>query len=107
MQFLEIIILKQLDHPNIMRVYELYQDTKAFYIVCEFYNGGQLNEGIQSNLLIDGNMSISNVMKQLLQAVHYLQSQNIVHRDIKPENIMIQEHNNELLFNYFIILLVY
>jgi serine/threonine protein kinase len=71
--------------------------------VCEFYNGGQLNEGIQSNLLIDGNMSISNVMKQLLQAVHYLQSQNIVHRDIKPENIMIQEHNNELLFYYFII----
>ena len=81
-----------------MRVYELYEDTKSYFIVTEFYSGGQLNDKIQNNMLLEGNVTICQIMKQLLQAVHYLQSQNIIHRDIKPENIMFQEHNNEYLF---------
>ena len=37
---MEIIILRELDHTNIMRVYELYQDANNYYIVCEYYRDG-------------------------------------------------------------------
>ncbi len=38
----ELEILKELDHPNIVRVFEYYQDSKYFYLVTEFFNGGEL-----------------------------------------------------------------
>jgi calcium-dependent protein kinase len=42
----EIEILKKLDHPNILKLYEFYEDTKRFYLVTEYCSGGELFEEI-------------------------------------------------------------
>lgn len=84
----EITILKKLDHPNIMKVYECFVDDKNFYIVSEFCDQGDLYGKIQKV----GKMSeivVGFIMGQVFQAVAYLHSQNILHGDIKMENILL------------------
>lgn len=87
----EIEVLSRLSHPNIMQIYEIFQDKTNFYIVTEFCKGGELLDIIESK---EGDISLSfirSVMKQLLSAICYAHKVGIVHRDIKPENIMMDE----------------
>lgn len=84
----EIQILKQLDHPNILKIFEFYQDKKNYYLIIELCTGGELFDKI----IEQGSFSekeASYVMKQLLGAVYYAHSRNIAHRDLKPENILL------------------
>ncbi len=77
----EINILKQLDHPNILKIFEFYQDKKNYYIIIELCTGGELFDKI----IEQGSFSekeASYVMKQLLGAVLYAHSRNIAHRYI-------------------------
>mmetsp|Transcript_38780 Transcript_38780/g.44119 ORF Transcript_38780/g.44119 Transcript_38780/m.44119 type:complete len:494 (-) Transcript_38780:360-1841(-) len=90
-QFLtEIKILKTLDHPNILKVYEFYQDEKRYYIISEYLTGGELFDKI----IEKGSFSetdAAHIMKQILSAVYYCHSHNIVHRDLKPENLLLED----------------
>jgi calcium-dependent protein kinase len=84
----EIQILKQLDHPNILKIYEFYQDKKNYYIIIELCTGGELFDKI----IDQGSFTekeASAVMKQLLGAVLYANTKTIAHRDLKPENILL------------------
>jgi len=75
----EIQILKQLDHPNILKIFEFYQDKKNYYLIIELCTGGELFDKI----IEQGSFSekeASYVMKQLLGAVYYAHSRNIAHR---------------------------
>jgi calcium-dependent protein kinase len=75
----EIQILKSLDHPNILKIFEFYQDKKNYYIIIELCSGGELFDKI----IEQGNFTekeASYIMKQLLGAVYYAHSRNIVHR---------------------------
>ena len=84
----EIDILRKICHPNILNVFEIYEDTKKFYIMSELLEGGELFEAIAQQ----GSFSeadAAKIMKQILNAVNYLHSKGIVHRDLKPENIML------------------
>lgn len=69
----------QKDHPNIMKVIEFYQDNKAFYIVSEFYNGGELFDKITAMRNFTEKQAAT-TMKQILSAVNYCHQNNIVHR---------------------------
>jgi len=62
-----------------MKIIEFYQDTKAFYIVSEFYNGGELFDKI-SNLRNFSEKMAASTIKQILSAVNYCHQNNIVHR---------------------------
>lgn len=85
--FSEVNILKKLDHPNIVNIYELYQDENNFYLITEYLSGGELFEKINE---IDhfSEKVAANYMSQILDAVNYCHQRNIVHRDLKPENII-------------------
>ena len=84
----EIEILKELDHPNLMRIYDCYQDTINIYIVEERFQGSELFDVIiNSDRLFQ--IEIAYIIHQVLQAVAYCHSNSITHRDIKPENILI------------------
>ena len=92
----EIKILKQLDHPNILKLYEIYTDEKRYYIVTELCKGGELFESI----LKQGTFSereAAQIIQQILMAVAYFHDLNIVHRDIKPENVLIDPQQNNCL----------
>ena len=85
----EINSLKRLDHPNIMKVLEFYQDAQNYYLILEYCEGQELFD----YLINKGTFNEKNacfIMKQLLSSVSHAHKHNIVHRDLKPENIMIQ-----------------
>ena len=86
----EINILKTLDHPNIMKVFEYYNYNNHLYIISEFISGGELFDKITENHNLKEDIS-SNIMKQIFSAINFCHENNIVHRDLKPENILIEK----------------
>lgn len=86
----EIYVLRTVDHPGIMRIFEYFSDAKHFFVVSELYRGGELYQCIREKSQIEEKTAKA-IMKELLIVVRYLHSKNIVHRDIKPENIMFEE----------------
>lgn len=89
----EIEILKTLDHPNILRLFELFEDEKRFYIVTEALRGRELFEEILRRGAFNENDTAA-IMQQLLSAVNYLHQNKIAHRDLKPENILLEGTTN-------------
>ena len=86
-------VLKELEHPNIIKIFEYYIDNKYHYIITELLTGGELYETIIKFQKFN-EKNAAYIMKQILSALNYLNSKGIVHRDIKPENILVQ--NNPL-----------
>ena len=84
----EILILKNLDHPNIMKIYECYVDTDNFYIISDFCDQGDLL-GKMTKLGKMNQIVVKFIMDQVLNAVSYLHSKNVLHGDIKLENILL------------------
>ena len=74
----EVTILTQLSHPNIMQVYESYEDTKNFYIVSELCSGGELFDEISNKGIFSENEA-AHIIKQILSAVCYSHKNSIVH----------------------------
>jgi len=93
----EINILKSLDHPNILKVYEYFNNKRRLYIITELCTGGELFDKISNEKCFNEKIA-SHVMRQLLSAVQYCHANGIIHRDLKPENILIEsveEYNKE------------
>lgn len=92
----EVDIQSSLDHPNIVKLYEVFQDAKRFYLVMELCTGGELFERIVAESeKHDGARAFdergaATYMQQILGAMSYLHKNNFVHRDIKPENFLMQ-----------------
>ncbi len=93
----EIDILRKISHPNITNIFEIFEDSKKYYIMMEFLSGGELFEAITSAGSFN-EISAAKIMKQLLSAVNYLHSTFIVHRDLKPENIMLTSQPKDGFF---------
>ena len=94
--YLEVEILKKLVHPNIMQIFEFYEDKKNFYIITEFCEGGELFDKIIEKGTFSENEAAW-IMKQHLSAVNYIHSNNIVHRDLKPENILLDTKKDNII----------
>lgn len=90
----EVEILKKLDHPNVLKIYDFYYDDKNFYIITEYCQGGELFDKISSAGHFNEQLAAS-IIKQILSGVAYLHSQGIIHRDIKPENILLESNNQK------------
>ena len=76
-----------MDHPNILKLYEYFEDEKNFYIITEMCKGGELFDKIVEKEFFT-EPEAAHPFKQILQGVNYCHSKNIVHRDLKPENFL-------------------
>ncbi|CAG9328081.1 unnamed protein product [Blepharisma stoltei] len=86
----EMRILRNLDHPNIIKIIELIENDQTINIVTELCTGGELFERIVQNRNFSENAA-ANWMYQILSGLIACHGEGIVHRDIKPENILFQD----------------
>eukprot|EP00922_Rhytidocystis_sp_ex-Travisia-forbesii_P018963 GHVS01028161.1.p1 GENE.GHVS01028161.1~~GHVS01028161.1.p1 ORF type:complete len:704 (+),score=129.27 GHVS01028161.1:94-2205(+) len=93
---LEVELLKLLDHPNIMKLYEFFEDNQFFYIVSEVYSGGELFDAIIDRQKFS-EKDAANCMKQVLSGVSYLHKHKQVHRDLKPENLLLDSSADDAI----------
>lgn len=92
----EINILKKVDHPNMFKLYEIFEDSDRYYLVTELCKGGELFDEICDQGKFSEKDAAA-IIKQILQAIAYCHEQNVVHRDVKPENLMIDKEQNNIL----------
>ncbi len=87
----EFKLLKDLNHPNILKVYKLGKRRDFYYIFMEYINGKSLRFFWNSNLEIFPD-TILYILIKVGEAIEYIHSKRIVHNDIKPENIIVGEN---------------
>ena len=88
MVFNEVAILGALDHPNIIKIHEYFQDDLNYYIITEYCAGGELFDRILAHGSIT-EATAAEYMRQIFGVLIYLQEKGIAHRDIKPENFLL------------------
>ena len=96
----EIYILKNVNHPNIIKLHEIKQTLNNFYLVFEYCNGGCLNNCLEKYMKNNGNKPfteeiVQHFMKQIVSGIQYLHNNKILHRDLKLDNILLNFDNEE------------
>jgi serine/threonine protein kinase len=89
----EIEVLKMSQHPNIIRLLDIFENHKYFYIVIELLEGGDLFDYLRERQFKISEERARSLFEQLATGVYYLHNYGIMHRDLKLENIMMT--NNE------------
>ncbi len=90
----EIGVLKTVDYPNIIKLFDCYYDNNYYYMVEEYCSGGDLFDYIQKQKSFSERKAAI-IFKQLISAVNHLHKKKIVHRDLKPENIVFIKTNKK------------
>lgn len=94
----EILLLRQLSHPNIVRVHEYYSDQDLHFFTMDWIDGESLEQKLQYKQEQGESFSESQVelyLNQIISALSFAENHNIYHRDIKPENILI-DHDEQV-----------
>lgn len=96
----EVSIMKIMDHPHVIKLYEVFNDAQYLYLVMELCTGGELFDRIVESYEKENGFTefqAARYMRQILAAVSYIHKQQVVHRDIKPENFILQDNTPDAL----------
>ncbi|EGN92854.1 hypothetical protein SERLA73DRAFT_163815 [Serpula lacrymans var. lacrymans S7.3] len=88
----EIIMMKLMNHPNILRIYDVFEGDKELYLVLEYVEGGELFDFLVNRGRLPPLEALA-YFKQIVYALNYAHTFSIIHRDLKPENILIHSLN--------------
>ncbi|CAK5093205.1 unnamed protein product [Meloidogyne enterolobii] len=89
----EIAIMRLIEHPHILQLYDVYENRKYLYLLLEHVSGGELFD----YLVRKGRLMAKEARKffrQIISALDFCHAHNICHRDLKPENLLLDERNN-------------
>ncbi|KAL6094017.1 hypothetical protein STEG23_010307 [Scotinomys teguina] len=95
----EVEILQKVRHPNIIRLFEVIETRHRFYVITEYVKGGDLMQQVtEEGRLEEG--EAQRVFGQLVSAIKYCHSRDIVHLDLQPDNILLDEEANVKLADF-------
>lgn len=89
----EVELLRLVDHPQIIRMYEWFEDKANIYIIMDLCEGGELFDKISSVGHFTEQVA-AELFKNMMNAVNYCYDRKICHKDLKPENFMFHEKDD-------------
>ncbi|KDN47959.1 Pkinase-domain-containing protein [Tilletiaria anomala UBC 951] len=95
----EIQVLKEVRHPNIVRLYEVIESDRYIGIVLEYASGGELFDHILAHKYLR-EKDACRLFAQLISGVHYLHQKQIIHRDLKLENLLLDRNRNVIITDF-------
>lgn len=93
----ELEMMKKLDHPSILKLFEVHETENSVYLVMEYLSGKEIFK-YRTYKIYDTNKIIF-IIRKLLEGLAYLAERNILHRDIKPDNLIFKHDNVPSLQN--------
>lgn len=84
----EVRIMKVINHPNIVKLFEVIETYKKLYMVMDYISNGKIFDFLVKNGRMVESVACQK-LRQIVSAVQYMQSKNIVHRDLKVENLLL------------------
>ena len=90
----EIDILKIAKHPNIIQLYDVFENENYIYIIMEYCAGGDLFSYIEKRGFRLPETRAAEIIHKLSTAVYFLHEYGVVHRDLKPENILMTDNSS-------------
>lgn len=97
---IEVDLLKSIDHQNIVKLYEIFEDNLTIYLILEECKGGELFQILKERTLSKNfhtERESALLFKQIMSAITYCHNKGICHRDLKPENLLFSNNNSNLL----------
>ena len=92
----EIEILKICQHPNIIRLYDIFENIDYIYIIMEYCPGGDLFSYLEQRKFKISEERAAIIMNKICEAVFYFQSYfGVIHRDLKPENVLLTSSSDD------------
>ncbi|XP_030242732.1 mucin-5AC [Drosophila navojoa] len=92
----EVQIMSSVQHPNIIHIYEVFENREKMVLVMEFAAGGELYDYLSERKVLSEEEA-RRIFRQVATAVYYCHKHKICHRDLKLENILLDEHGNAKL----------
>lgn len=96
----EAVIMQQINHPNIVKYAEHFEENGSIYIVMDYYEGKLLDEYLKDFPVHNRDHLYTSIFLPLIDALCYVHKLGILHRDIKPSNIMIDSKGNPFLLDF-------
>ncbi|MGA3601308.1 serine/threonine protein kinase [Lysinibacillus agricola] len=96
----EALIMRQINHRNIVKYIDHFEENESIYIVMEYYEGTLLDQYLKDFPINDRDHLYTSIFLPLIGALSYLHKKGILHRDIKPSNIMIDSEGNPYLLDF-------
>lgn len=95
----EVVIMKLIEHPNVINLYDIWENRGELYLVMEYVAGGELFDYVSSNGALPEHEAVR-LFRQIIAGLSYCHRFNICHRDLKPENILLDADTNIKLADF-------
>ncbi|XP_074036332.1 nuak family kinase 1 isoform X1 [Leptinotarsa decemlineata] len=95
----EIQIMSSVQHPNIIHIYEVFENREKMVLVMEYAAGGELYDYLSERKVLDQEEA-RRIFRQIATACYYCHKHKICHRDLKLENILLDENNNAKIADF-------